>query len=75
MPSNVDHIVISYGEEKLGSRQFFNTLEDIEDRSRNEIEREYYTTTHGGIGGTPMDGDFYQIICPLSYLDMYMISG
>jgi len=64
MPLNVDHIVISYGDPTLGSRQVFNTVENVEDNAErsDEIETEYFMTTHGGIGGTPMQGDFDMVL-------------
>eukprot|EP01084_Bolivina_argentea_P265220 449466_1 len=60
MPTNVNHIVISYGDPQLGSRPYFNTCETEE--NRKEIEKQWFRTTHGGIGGTPMEGDFETVM-------------
>mmetsp|Transcript_70926 Transcript_70926/g.63691 ORF Transcript_70926/g.63691 Transcript_70926/m.63691 type:complete len:505 (-) Transcript_70926:61-1575(-) len=63
MPTNVEHIAISYGDPVLGSRAYFNTCEDKKDNDKRseEIKYEKFKTTHGGIGGTPLDGDYEQI--------------
>ena len=40
------------------SRPYFNTCDEKEDENMDALEKEYFMTTHGGIGGTPMNGIF-----------------
>jgi len=62
MPTNVDHIVAAYGDPKLGSQAFFNTCDEPEDDGMEAFEKEYFIATHGGIGGSPLNGDFDLVV-------------
>ena len=44
---------------KKGSRAYFNTCDEPEDEDMDALEKEYFITTHGGIGGTPLNGTFF----------------
>jgi len=59
MPVNVKHIAIAYGDPDVGSRFVFNTAEDEDDNNkRSEVDHIKFKTTHSGIGGCPLDGDY-----------------